>query len=98
MGFATDSLISEGCIISGGRIHRSILGPKVRTNSYSDVSECILFEGVQIGRHARIKRAIIDKNVVIPQGTEIGFDPVADAKRFPMSGGIVVIPKGMQLA
>lgn len=97
MGFATDSLISEGCIISGGRIHRCILGPKVRTNSYSDVSECILFEGVQIGRHARIRRAIIDKNVVIPPGTEIGFDPVADANRFPTSGGIVVIPKGMQL-
>lgn len=97
VGFATDSLISEGCIISGGRIHRCILGPKVRINSYSDVSECILFEGVQIGRHARIRRAIIDKNVVIPPGMEIGFDPVADAERFPVQEGIVVIPKGMML-
>jgi glucose-1-phosphate adenylyltransferase len=98
VGFATDSLISEGCIISGGHIHRSILSPKVRINSYSDVSECILFEGVQVGRRAKIKRAIIDKNVVIPQGTEIGYDAEADRKRFPVSeSGVVVIPKGMRL-
>jgi glucose-1-phosphate adenylyltransferase len=98
VGFATDSLISEGCIISGGHIHRSILSPKVRINSYSDVSESILFEGVQVGRRAKIKRAIIDKNVVIPQGTEIGYDPEADRKRFPVSdSGVVVIPKGMRL-
>lgn len=99
VGFATDSLISEGCIISGGHIHRTVLSPKVRINSYSDVSESILFEGVQIGRHARIRRAIIDKNVVIPPNTEIGYDLEADRKRFPVSEtGIVVIPKGMQLA
>jgi len=98
VGFATDSLISEGCIISGGHIHRTVLGPKVRINSYADVSESILFEGVQIGRHARIRRAIIDKNVVIPPHTEIGYDLEADRKRFPVSEtGIVVIPKGMQL-
>jgi glucose-1-phosphate adenylyltransferase len=98
VGFATDSLISEGCIISGGHIHRSILSPKVRINSYSDVSESILFEGVQVGRRAKIKRAIIDKNVVIPQGTEIGYDAEADKRRFPVSdNGIVVIPKGMRL-
>jgi len=98
VGFATDSLISEGCIISGGHLHRSILSPKVRINSYSEVTESILCEGVQVGRHARIRRAIIDKNVVIPPGTEIGIDPVADKKRFSVSeGGIVVIPKGMRL-
>ncbi len=98
VGFATDSLISEGCIISGGHIHRTILSPKVRINSYADVSESILFEGVQIGRHARIRRAIIDKNVVIPPSTEIGYDLEADRRRFPVSdSGIVVIPKGMKL-
>lgn len=98
VGFATDSLISEGCIISGGHIHRTILAPKVRINSYADVSESILFEGVQVGRHARIRRAIIDKNVNIPAGTEIGYDLEADRKRFPVSeSGIVVVPKGMQL-
>jgi len=98
VGFATDSLISEGCIISGGHLHRTVLGPKVRINSYSDVSESILFEGVQIGRHARIRRAIVDKNVVVPPHTEIGYDPEADRRRFPVSDtGIVVIPKGMRL-
>ncbi len=98
VGFATDSLISEGCIISGGHLHRTILSPMVRINSYSDVSESILFEGVQVGRHARIRRAIIDKNVVIPPNMQIGYDPDADRKRFPVSeSGIVVIPKGMRL-
>ena len=93
VGFATDSLISEGCIISGGYINRSVLGPRVRVNSYSEVRSSILFEGVDIGRHCRIQRAIIDKNVRIPAGTEIGFDPEADQRRFQVSDGIVVIPK-----
>jgi glucose-1-phosphate adenylyltransferase len=98
VGFATDSLISEGCVISGGHLHRSILGPKVRINSYSDVSDSLLFEGVEIGRHARIRRAIVDKGVYIPPHTEIGYDPEADRRRFPVSEtGIVVIPKGMRL-
>jgi glucose-1-phosphate adenylyltransferase len=98
VGFATDSLISEGCIISGGHLHRTILSPHVRINSYSDVTESILFEGVQVGRRAKIRRAIIDKNVIIPPGTEIGYDPEADKRRFPMSDtGVVVIPKGMRL-
>lgn len=93
VGFATDSLISEGCIISGGYIDRSVLGPRVRVNSYAEVRSSILFEGVDIGRHCRIQRAIIDKNVRIPAGTEIGYDPEADQRRFQVSDGIVVIPK-----
>ncbi len=98
VGFATDSLISEGCIISGGHLHRTVLSPKVRINSYADVSESILFEGVQIGRRARIRRAIIDKNVIIPPDMEIGYDAAADKARFPVSEtGIVVIPKGTRL-
>lgn len=98
VGHATDSLVSEGCIISGGAVHRSVLSPKVRINSYSSVEESILFEGVTIGRHCRIKRAIIDKNVEIPPGTVIGFDPVEDRKRFSLTeSGIVVIPKGMRI-
>jgi glucose-1-phosphate adenylyltransferase len=98
VGHATDSLISEGCIVSGGAVHRSVLSPKVRVNSYCAVEECILFEGVSIGRHCRIKRAIIDKNVEIPPGTVIGHDPVEDKKRFHITEtGIVVIPKGMRI-
>jgi glucose-1-phosphate adenylyltransferase len=98
IGKATDSLISEGCIVSGGQVNRSILGPKVRVNSYAQVDECILFEHVVIGRHCRIRRAILDKNVEIPAGTSIGFDLEEDRKRFHVTDtGIVIIPKGMRL-
>ena len=95
---ATESLVSDGCIISGGRIHRSVLSPRVRVNSFSEVEESVVFEDVSIGRHARIRRAIIDKGVEIPAGLSIGFDLEADRKRFYVSeGGIVVIPKRAKL-
>jgi glucose-1-phosphate adenylyltransferase len=99
VGTATDSVISEGCIVSGGRVNRSVLSPLVRVNSFADVEESILFEGVNVGRHAQIRRAIIDKNVDIPQGLRIGYDPEEDRKRFFVSPqGIVVVPKGMRLS
>jgi glucose-1-phosphate adenylyltransferase len=99
VGAATDSIVSEGCIISGGRVNRSILSPRVRINSFSDVDESILFENVNVGRHARIRRAIIDKNVDIPPGVRIGYDLEEDRKRFFVSpNGIVVVPKGMRLS
>ena len=98
VGKATDSLISEGCILSGGSVHRCVLSPQVRVNSYSRVEESILFERVDIGRRCRIRRAIIDKNVEIPPGTVIGYDPDEDRRRFHVTeGGIVVIPKGMRI-
>lgn len=98
IGMATESLVSAGCIVSGGRLHRSVLGLRCRINSFSDIQESILLGNVNIGRHARIRRAIIDKNVVIPPGTEIGFDLEADRKRwFVSEGGIVVIPKGAEV-
>ncbi len=98
-GFATDSLVSEGCIISGSRVDRSVLSPKVRVNSYSEVREAILMENVEIGRHCVIHRAIIDKNVSIPPGTRIGVDPAEDRRRFFVTeSGLVVIPKGMKVA
>jgi len=98
VGIATDSMVSEGCIISGGRVDRSILGLRVRVNSFSDVAESILFDDVDVGRHARLRRTIVDKGVKIPPGMEIGYDLGADRKRFTVSeGGVVVIPKGMQL-
>jgi len=94
VGAATDSMVSEGCIISGGQINRSILSPQVRINSYSYVTESILMEGVNVGRHAKIRRAIIDKYVDIPQGTEIGYNLKEDKKRFCVTeSGIVVVPK-----
>jgi len=98
VGKATDSLISEGCIISGTSVHHSILGPQVRLNSYSTIEDCIIFEKVAIGRHCRIRNAIIDKHVVIPAGSVIGYDPEADKRRFHVTeSGIVVIPKGMRV-
>ncbi|AKF80151.1 glucose-1-phosphate adenylyltransferase [Myxococcus fulvus] len=98
VGHATDSLIAEGCIISGGKVNRSVLSPKVRVNSYSEVEASILFENVTIGRRSRIRKAIIDKNVEIPPGTTIGYDPVEDKRRFHVTpDGVVVIPKGMKV-
>jgi glucose-1-phosphate adenylyltransferase len=94
-GQALDSLISAGCIISGGSVLRSVLSPQVRINSYSSVEDSVVMESAQIGRHAKVRRAIIDKYVEILPGTEIGVDPEADRKRFHVTkSGIVVIPKG----
>ncbi len=98
VGQATDSLVSEGCIISGGRVDRSILSPKVRINSYASVEDSILFENVNIGRHCKIRRAIVDKHVDIPANTTIGYDLDKDRKHFHVTdSGIVVIPKGMRI-
>jgi glucose-1-phosphate adenylyltransferase len=98
VGIATDSLVSHGCIISGGRIHRSVLGVGCRVNSFSEIEDSVLFEHVRVGRHAKIRRAIIDKDVEIPSGAVIGFDPEADRKRFYVSeNNIIVIPKRAKL-
>lgn len=95
VGRALDSLISEGCIISGGLVERSVLSQRVRVNSWSSVQDSILMENVEIGRHCDIRKAIIDKNVTIPPGTKIGVDLAEDRKRFHVTeSGIVVIPKG----
>lgn len=96
VGMATNSMVSEGCIVSGGSISRCVLSPKVRINSYSQVYESILMENVSVGRYSRIRRAIIDKNVVIPPNTRIGYDRAEDERRgFHVStNGITVVPKG----
>lgn len=98
IGMALNSIISNGCIISGGKVRSSILSPDVRINSFSEVTDSILMEGVDIGRYAKVKRAIIDKNVKVPQKMEIGYNAEEDRKRFTVTeSGIVVIPKGMVL-
>jgi glucose-1-phosphate adenylyltransferase len=98
VGISTDSMVSHGCIISGGRIHRSVLGIGCRVNSFAEVEESVLFERVRVGRHAKIRRAIIDKDVEIPAGTVIGFDREADRQRFFVTdNGLVVIPKRAKL-
>jgi glucose-1-phosphate adenylyltransferase len=94
VGYATDSLITEGCIISGGRVNKCILSPGVRINSFSSIDESILMDGVNIGRYSQIRRAIIDKDVDIPPKSRIGFDLEKDKKRFIVTEkGIVVVPK-----
>jgi glucose-1-phosphate adenylyltransferase len=95
-GDALDSIVSVGCIVSGGQVRRSILSPDVRVNSYAVVEDSILMEGVDVGRYCRIRKAIIDKGVKLPPYTVIGFDPEFDRRRgFTISsGGVVVVAKG----
>ena len=77
-GEAHDSIVSMGCIISGGAVRNSVLSPDVRVNSYSEIDTSILFSHVNVGRHCRIRKAIIDRDVHIPEGTVIGYDTEAD--------------------
>jgi glucose-1-phosphate adenylyltransferase len=98
IGLVLDSLISSGCIVSGGKVQNSILSPNVRINSFSEVYNSILMEGVRVGRHSKIKRAIIDKDVDIPEGSVIGYNLEEDRKRFTVSeSGIVVVEKRADL-
>jgi len=91
-GQAVDSIVSGGCIVSGGTVRRSVLGRFVRVHSYAQVEDSILFDNVEIGRNCRIRRAIIEKNVRIPPDTMIGFDAEADRQRYDVTGnGLVVI-------
>ena len=96
VGMATNSMVSEGCIVSGGMLSHCVLSPKVRINSYSQVVDSILMENVEVGRYSKIRKAIIDKNVKIPPNTRIGYSWEEDVKRgFHVSpGGVTVVPKG----
>jgi len=93
-GRALDSVLCPGAIISGGLVEHSIVGFNTRVNSWAEVRDSILFNGVQVGRHAKIRRAIIDKNVRVPEGMEIGFDHDKDrANGFTVTkSGIVAVP------
>lgn len=98
VGTALNSIISNGCIISGGNVKRSILSPKVTVHSFAEIEDSILLEGVDVGRNAKIKKTIVDKEVQIPPGMEIGYHLDEDAKRFTVThSGIVVVPKGIRL-
>jgi glucose-1-phosphate adenylyltransferase len=97
-GSAVDSIVSAGCIVSGGMVKNCVLSPDVRVNSYSEVDSSILFSHVNIGRHCRIQRSIIDRDVHIPEGTTIGFDVEADRQRyFVTEGGITVVTRDYSL-
>ena len=96
-GEALESLISGGCIISGGEVKRSLVSPDVRIDNFAQVDESILLEGVWVREGARIRRTIIDKGSEIPPGMEIGYDLKDDGKKFTVTeSGIVVVPKGFR--
>jgi len=96
-GFAVDSVVSGGCIISGSKVAQSVLYSNVRTNSWSTIEESVLLPEANVGRHCRIRRAIIDRGCTIPAGTEIGYDLDADrARGFRVTaGGVTLVTRGM---
>ena len=97
-GKAIDSMVSPGCIVSGGRVKRSVLSPNVHIHSWAQVDDSVLMAGVEVGRHCKIRRTIIDKGVSIPPHTVIGYDLDQDRKRFTVTdSGIVVISKYTQV-
>ena len=99
MGVAVDSIVSHGCIISGGKVLNSVLSPGVRVNSYSEVEHSILFPHVTVGRHSRLRRVIVDRGVQVPEYAEIGFDPEQDRQNgfVVTDSGIVVVDHAPQM-
>ncbi|MEV4629642.1 glucose-1-phosphate adenylyltransferase [Micromonospora sp. NPDC049523] len=98
VGRAIGSMISPGVIVSGALVENSVVAPNVRVNSWAHVEGSVLMEGVDIGRHAVVRNAILDKFVVVPEGAEIGVDLELDRTRYTVSdGGIVVIGKGQRV-
>jgi glucose-1-phosphate adenylyltransferase len=94
MGLALDSIVSSGCIISGGRVQSSVLSPGVRVNSFCEVDRSILMPNAKIGRNSRVRRAIIDNDVVLAEGSRVGYDADEDrAKGYLVTeSGITVVP------
>ncbi|MFQ6172493.1 glucose-1-phosphate adenylyltransferase [Oryzobacter sp. R7] len=95
-GEALNSAVSPGVVISGARVNGSVISPDVRVHSYTEVDSSVILDGVEIGRHCAIQRAVIDKNVVVPDGAKIGFDREHDLERgFSVTeSGITVVGKG----
>lgn len=97
LGHAVNSLVSQSVIISGGEVYSSVLSPMVSVHSWAQVQDAIIMHGVRVGRRARVRRAILDKNVIVEEDAQIGFDHEYDRKRgmTVTESGIVVAPKGL---
>jgi len=90
--------VCPGSILSGGYVRNCVLSPDVRVNSYTEVDTSIIFSHVNIGRHCKIRRAIIDRDVHLPEGTVIGFDPEQDAKNYIVTEtGITIVTRDYSL-
>jgi glucose-1-phosphate adenylyltransferase len=97
-GMAINSIVSAGCIVSGAVVRNSVLSQDVRVNSYSELDSSIVFSHVNIGRHCRIRRAIIDRDVHLPEGTVIGYDQNEDKKNyFVTPSGLTVVTRDYSL-
>jgi len=95
-GYAVDSMVSGGCIISGSTLRRTMLFSGVYVHSYSAIEDSIVLPNVRIGRNCILKKCIIDKNCIIPEGMQVGLDPEADRKRFHVTpSGITLISRVM---
>lgn len=98
VGAAYDSIISPGCILSGGRVYRSVLSPHAKVDNYALVTDSVLMEGVEVGRGTRLHNAIVCDGVKIPPGIQIGVSPTDDSARFTVTKrGITVVPEGIVL-
>lgn len=95
-GGATNSIVSPGVVVSGGHVHNSVLSPGVFVHSYSQVLDSVLLDGVDVGRHAQLRRVIVDKGVRLPEGIRIGHDREEDLARglLVTESGITVVGKG----
>jgi glucose-1-phosphate adenylyltransferase len=94
-GHAIDSMVCAGVVISGAAAKRSVLSPGVHLHSFAEVEDSVLMQGVDVGRDAVVRKAILDKNVRVAPGAQVGVDAAADRQRFTVSdGGVVVIGKG----
>jgi len=98
-GVVVDSILSGGALVLGGTVTRSVLSPGVTVHSSAHIEDSILMEGVEVLRGATVRRAIVDKETVLPEGSTIGYDRIQDARRFTVTpGGVTVVPKGVPIA